>query len=99
MCRYHGGAAPQVKAKAEERIRALVDPALDRIARLIAAADTDSVGLAAAKDILDRAGYGAKQRIDLDVRIRIMARELGLDEQEAVAMAQQVIEAGNGTAR
>jgi hypothetical protein len=28
VCRYHGGAAPQVKAAAAARLRAMVDPAL-----------------------------------------------------------------------
>ena len=28
VCRYHGGAAPQVKAGAAARLRAMVDPAL-----------------------------------------------------------------------
>lgn len=35
VCRMHGGAAPQVKAKADERLRALQDPALNRLEDLL----------------------------------------------------------------
>ena len=61
MCYYHGGAAPQVKLKAQERIAALVDPALHHLAILIEEAETDAVKLAAIKDLLDRAGLSPKQ--------------------------------------
>lgn len=61
VCYYHGGAAPQVKAKAMERIMAMVDPALHHLSILIEEADSDSVQLAAIRDLLDRAGLGAKQ--------------------------------------
>jgi hypothetical protein len=52
----HGGAAPQVRKKAEERIRELVHPAIDTLSALLEA-EGESVALGAAKDILDRAGY------------------------------------------
>jgi hypothetical protein len=62
----HGGLAPQVLAKAEERIRALAEgPAITRIAHLIDHAENESVSLAAARDMLDRAGFSAKQRHEL----------------------------------
>ena len=64
VCRVHGGSAPQVKQAAAERIRELVDPAIDQLARLLEAADSDAVKLSAIKDVLDRAGYSAKQRIE-----------------------------------
>lgn len=53
----HGGKAPQVRAKAEERLAEMVDPALVRLRHLIDNADSDAVKLAAVKDALDRAGY------------------------------------------
>jgi hypothetical protein len=59
----HGGASPQVKKKAEERIRELVDPALNRLQALIED-DLSGVALAAVKDVLDRAGYAARQRLE-----------------------------------
>jgi len=54
VCRVHGGAAPQVRAAAGERIRALVHPALDAMARAIASNDL-TVALRAAAQLLDRA--------------------------------------------
>lgn len=54
VCRFHGGAAPQVKQKAEERLRALVDPALTRLNELMIQTEYPSVAIAATKDVLDR---------------------------------------------
>lgn len=64
VCRMHGGAVPQVRAAAAARIAALVDPALARLARLIDLAETDSVKLAAVKDVLDRAGLRPPEHVD-----------------------------------
>lgn len=36
-------------------------------------------------------------RIDLEAKIRVMAREMGLDEEAAVVEAQRILEAGSGT--
>ena len=52
----HGAGAPQVRKKADERIKELVHPAIDTISELLEA-ETESVALAAARDVLDRAGY------------------------------------------
>ena len=68
VCVVHGGRAPQVKAKAEDRIRDLVDPSLNRIARTIADDQNPALALAAARDILDRAGYKATEKIQSDGR-------------------------------
>jgi hypothetical protein len=62
VCIVHGGGAPQVKKAAEDRIRELVDPALNRLAKLIED-DSSGVALGAVKDILDRAGYKPVERI------------------------------------
>jgi hypothetical protein len=59
VCRYHGGAAPQVIAKARERFLEAVDPALAVLERLVMNAKSESVRLRAALDILDRAGITA----------------------------------------
>lgn len=66
-CKLHGGATPtgkkhakQLRQEAWDRILTLTDPALARLAQLIDGAETDTVRLAAARDVLDRAGLGAK---------------------------------------
>lgn len=59
VCPVHGGAAPQVKKRAEQRLAALVDPAIERLRRLVRS-KSDSVALGAVKDVLDRNGYKPK---------------------------------------
>ena len=88
----HGGKAPQVMKKADERIRDLVDPALNRLAKLVDD-PTSSVALAAVKDILDRAGYGARQRIELTIRQQAekLAANLGLDPDELIEEAERIV--------
>ena len=82
VCRMHGGMSPQARANAEERIRALVHPALDRYQKAIADDDNPAIALAAAKDILDRAGYKATEKIQQDGRVVIeieMVKRPGLE--------------------
>lgn len=89
----HGGAAPQTRLKAAERIAALVDPAITRLSQLLGD-PAPGIALAAVKDILDRAGYGARQRVELDVRARAeaLAAELGLSAQDIVAEAERLLQ-------
>lgn len=56
VCRYHGGAAPQVQRKARLRLAELIDPAIATLAREMANADRSSDKQRAANSILDRAG-------------------------------------------
>ena len=60
VCRFHGGAAPQVKKRAEERLAALVDPAIGFLGRALRKKGVSSVQYQAAKDVLDRAGFKPK---------------------------------------
>lgn len=69
VCRYHGGAAPQVMAKAEERLKSLIDPAITRLSQLIAQQEFPSVAIAAVKDVLDRNGALGKAREHFDVNV------------------------------
>lgn len=54
VCRYHGGAAPQVKLKALERLQAYQDRAIDRMFTLVEQTEFPSTAFAAARDVLDR---------------------------------------------
>jgi hypothetical protein len=92
VCIVHGGAAPQTRAKAAERIAALVDPAITRLKDLLDD-PSSTVALAAVRDILDRAGFGAKQRLEVDIRQQAeqLAAELGLSARDIVAEAERLI--------
>lgn len=66
-CNLHTGAtvsgrkhAATLRADAWARILELTDPALNALAQLLDDAEVESVRLGAARDILDRAGLGAK---------------------------------------
>jgi len=61
VCKKHGGAAPQVKRRAQERLRELVHPALDRLEKAIND-PKDKQGVRAARDILDRVGETRRQQ-------------------------------------
>jgi hypothetical protein len=69
VCHMHGGKAPQALRKAEERMRALVHPAISSLARQI-----ESDEFSAVRYVLDWAGYKAAERIegDQEVLIRIV---------------------------
>lgn len=59
VCRTHGGAAPQVKAKAEQRLREMVDPMISRLHDLAMQTENPKVAAECVRDALDRAGIGA----------------------------------------
>jgi hypothetical protein len=67
VCYMHGGAAPQVKAKAEDRLRAFQHPALDGLAELIDQREFPSVRYAACKDVLDRTLGKAPDNMNVNV--------------------------------
>lgn len=66
VCRAHGGAAPQVKAKAQQRLLDKV-PKMLRMLNEIASNEEvpPAVRLAAIRDWLDRAGVDRKIEVDL----------------------------------
>ena len=75
VCRFHGGAAPQVKAKALERLMALQHPAIDALTKLIANVDTfPSTAYAAARDVLDRTEGKAIERQQQEVKAEVRIR-------------------------
>lgn len=56
VCRFHGGAAPHVKAAARARLENAADLMAKQLLGIALTADSDGVKLAAIKDALDRAG-------------------------------------------
>lgn len=84
VCHIHGGGTPIALITAEQRIRDLVDPSLNRIAKAIDDDDNPQLALAAARDILDRAGYKATEKVQQDGRvtleIELVKRTLELPE-------------------
>jgi hypothetical protein len=78
----HGGKSPQALANAEERMRALIHPAVSALAQLIA--DND---LAASKYVLDWAGFKAPDKLQQDghvtLEIELVKRPLELDQPES----------------
>jgi hypothetical protein len=74
VCIAHGGASQQVRRRAQERLAALVDPAITELAKLIRDADGDSVKLAAIRDVLDRAGYKAADKLEQASSVEITVR-------------------------
>ena len=68
VCSKHGGSAPQVKRKAQERLLASVDWLIVELLKIARSSNNEGVKLQAIRDALDRAGMGAKQIIGLDLQ-------------------------------
>lgn len=100
VCTSHGAAAPQVAIKAEERIASLVTKALDRIEALIDQADMDSIRLAAAKDIMDRAGYkpAEKRQLSGPDGGPIQTEDVGICDDDRATRILAVLERARGRA-
>jgi hypothetical protein len=63
----HGGSAPQVQRKAQERLLDMVDPALNTLLRACNDHAEPALALKAAIDILDRNGLKAVEKVELNV--------------------------------
>lgn len=98
VCTSHGAKAPQVAFKAEERIQALVPLALARIEALIDQADMDSIRLAAAKDIMDRAGHKPTEKRQLSGPDGgpIQTEDVGISDDDRAARILAVLERARG---
>jgi hypothetical protein len=77
VCRMHGGAAPQVRRRAQQRILEASDKAAARLVELMQ--DTNvpyAVQLAAARDLLDRAQLAGRQEIEMGVTVSLLERNI-----------------------
>lgn len=64
VCRYHGGAAPQVQRKAKLRLLELVDPAVAVLGQIMAdRTASPHARIRAAENVLDRAGVPRKVEV------------------------------------
>lgn len=69
VCKHHGGAVPQVKAKARERMEALIAPAIQELQSILTKTDTsDADRLRAITLLLDRTGFGPKSEVGIEVK-------------------------------
>ena len=68
VCRVHGGAAPQVVAKARERLALAADTMARTLLGIAESAESEAVKLAAVKDALDRAGVPAKAEVAIELK-------------------------------
>lgn len=65
ICPWHGGSAPQVKARANLRLLELVEPSLHRLASIVDSTKSlDADAIRAANSLLDRAGVVRRTDID-----------------------------------
>jgi hypothetical protein len=67
VCTSHGGASPQARKKAKERLLELVDPALAALQKVLTSDADDSVKVRAALGILDRTGFKPGVQITVGV--------------------------------
>lgn len=74
VCRMHGGGAPQVIAKAQERLRALEPKAITTLDKLLDRDEFPTVQFQAAKAVIDytegKAAERVEQHIDGDITLR-----------------------------
>lgn len=67
VCRMHGGAAPQVAAKALDRLLQFQPKAIKRLFELVEQREYPSTALAAVKDVLDRTEGRATEKVEMNV--------------------------------
>ncbi len=75
VCRFHGGGAPQVQFKAEERLRALQPPAVRKLGHWIDQDEFPTVSLGACKDVLDRTMGRAGEVVQINQTVTITVTE------------------------
>src|SRR4051794_27262611 len=77
VCNSHGGRAPQVRAKAQQRILEASDKAAARLVQMMKDPVVPySVQLAAARDLLDRANVVGTQQVQLGLEVSAFDRNV-----------------------
>lgn len=89
VCISHGGSIPAVKAAAQRRMIALIDPAMDTLYRALYECEEWSQKVRAALGILDRAGMGPGSTLTVDTEKSDLSQ---LSLAELQARARQVAE-------
>lgn len=68
VCNKHGGAAPQVRKAARDRLLALREPAITTLGKVMRKGDTEpGVKVRAAVAVLDRTGMGPSSHVEVDI--------------------------------
>lgn len=75
VCATHGGRAPQVRERTRLRLLEATDPAAVALIQQLDATDPQVV-IRAATAILDRAGVGRAERIDLGGHVQVEAHQI-----------------------
>jgi len=86
----HGGESPQALKKAEERMRALVHPAVSSLARQIDADEFNAV-----RYVLDWAGFKAVEQMRTDSEIVITVKR----EEQPIILEHTVNRLNDGNSR
>ena len=96
VCKKHGGAAPQVKKAARERLEELVHPAIDRIQHDITNHQNGAVGAMSARDLLDRTGFKpvdkSEQTIKRSTDSKLLEKAFSLKELKEMRKRMQEVE-------
>jgi hypothetical protein len=74
VCKIHGGGSPQVKQKAEERLREMIDPALAKLLKLVQQDKVPAVALGAVRDVLDRNQVGTEKPAAPQVNVNVFTK-------------------------
>lgn len=85
VCKFHGGAAKQVKQAAALRLASLVSPAIGTLAREMVKAERSADRQRAANSILDRAGIVRQSSSDADTARQLLIERLRALREQAAA--------------
>ncbi len=80
VCRVHGGSAPQVRAKAQQRLNEAIDPATVELIRLATTAENERDRITAIKEIFERAGFGEAKRVEVDGGLTIQINGVDIND-------------------